>query len=377
MRAKALYLRGERVTEIRGGADQVSASILAMLRDYFEGEVEELYLDEPPGRAPSRFASLREALVLRFAPLGRAAAARLKERVKGKDFLFVDQSVYGRAVEDARVSEPACRSAVLFHNDERRFYIERAKKTGRWHNLLLLPAIERAERAAAGGAELLVALSARDARELAEDYGREPELVIPAVVADRRKESPERPDPDGADFSMLFAGSAFPPNLEGVRWFVREVMPLVTGRLVVVGRGFEEHRKELESDRVTVAGTVPDTAPYYAVADCVISPIFWGSGIKVKTAEAFMQGKTVVGTAEAFEGYDREAAGGILAQDAATFAAALSRLAANRREGAFSAKARAYYESALSYEAQYRRFSAAMDRLLGRAARQNPGPEAR
>ena len=44
---------------------------------------------------------------------------------------------------------------------------------------------------------------------------------------------------------------------------------------------------------------------YYA-ADVVVMPIFSGSGMKTKTAEALMYGKNILGTKEAFEGYDMD-----------------------------------------------------------------------
>ncbi len=38
--------------------------------------------------------------------------------------------------------------------------------------------------------------------------------------------------------------------------------------------------------------------------DYIISPIFVGGGMKVKTCEALMYGKNIIGTSESFEGYD-------------------------------------------------------------------------
>ena len=43
----------------------------------------------------------------------------------------------------------------------------------------------------------------------------------------------------------------------------------------------------------------------------VIMPIFMGGGMKVKTAEALMNGKTIFGSKEAFEGYDLEDISGL------------------------------------------------------------------
>ena len=54
---------------------------------------------------------------------------------------------------------------------------------------------------------------------------------------------------------------------------------------------------------IEVISDVPDLMPYIEQADIIVLPIFSGSGMKVKTCEALMYGKNIVGTKEAFEGY--------------------------------------------------------------------------
>lgn len=46
---------------------------------------------------------------------------------------------------------------------------------------------------------------------------------------------------------------------------------------------------------------------WYLAAKVVIAPIFDGSGMKTKVAEALMYGKRVIGTTEAFSGYEEVA----------------------------------------------------------------------
>jgi hypothetical protein len=48
----------------------------------------------------------------------------------------------------------------------------------------------------------------------------------------------------------------------------------------------------------------PDLKPNIENADFMLFPNFEGSGMKVKTCEALMYGKNIIGTSEAFEGYD-------------------------------------------------------------------------
>jgi hypothetical protein len=362
--AEVLYVRGGPIRKLHGGADVVSATVFRMLTDYFgAGAVEGFYLDEL-APLPGRATVLRRTLGGEYERYSGSIRRLLAERAAGKRLVFVDQSVYGLACSDARRAEAACAIAVLFHNNEWRYYRGLVLRAGRVQNLLMLPAIVNAERRALATADLAIALSERDAQALESDYGRKPELVLPAAVADHRARRPEAAALPREPFTMLFVGSAFPPNLAGVRWFVRKVLPAVDGRLIVVGREFEKYRQELQGPRCEVVGFADDTGPYFDAAHCVVSPIFWGSGIKVKTAEAFMEGKLVVGTREAFEGYDAARAGALVANRAGEFIAAL---AAVRREGpasGFHAPARAYYEKELSYESQYRRMAEALDGIL-------------
>jgi len=368
MNAKALYIRGERITAIKGGADLVSQSIQAMLRRYFAGNLEEIYINELSNAALTKAKILKSALHGSFEPYGKEAQNLLMQRLEGLDFVFVDQSVFGRICEDIRHWRRQMKSAVLFHNIERNYYIQRAIRLFRIHNLILVPAIVRAERAAIATADLVIAVSERDAQLMSKIYGRKPDLIVGAPIQDvytcPAPENQPLESPDEA--TMLFVGSAFPPNVQGIRWFVRSVMPHVPGRLVIVGSGFEKYRQELARDNVQVVGTVEDTSEWYRKAHCVVSPVFWGQGIKVKTAEAYMHGKLVIGTREAFEGYDYKRAGSMLATTTAEWINTLRGLAeqGNMRTRAVYPPARSYYEQELSFDAQYRKFSAALDRIL-------------
>ena len=56
--------------------------------------------------------------------------------------------------------------------------------------------------------------------------------------------------------------------------------------------------------KLNIIGTVDDLSQVYNEADVVVLPIISGAGMKVKTAEALMYGKRVLGTKEALVGYD-------------------------------------------------------------------------
>ena len=102
----------------------------------------------------------------------------------------------------------------------------------------------------------------------------------------------------------LFVGSLFYANYFGIKWFSENVCPYINVPILVVGKGFERLKEEFQNTpNLSIIGEVPDLAPYYNYATFIVSPIFDGSGMKTKTAEALMYGKWIIGTSEAFEGY--------------------------------------------------------------------------
>lgn len=138
-------------------------------------------------------------------------------------------------------------------------------------------------------------------------YKKEPEMYLPVFIADKYSENIGS-NPGYNDFSLLFIGSNFGPNLSGLKWFAENVMPnLADGiSLYVVGQGMEVLKNEstYQVDNIHIIGEVEDLAPWYYYANLVVEPIFEGDGMKTKTVEAMMYGKTILGSDEAFCGYE-------------------------------------------------------------------------
>ena len=108
------------------------------------------------------------------------------------------------------------------------------------------------------------------------------------------------------EFTLLFVGGYFWPNIQGITWFIDNVMPKVKSQIMlyIVGHRMEELREDLTRNNVTVVGSVENLDEWYNKADLVVGPIFKGEGMKTKTCEALMYGKRYLGTDEALEGYE-------------------------------------------------------------------------
>lgn len=112
---------------------------------------------------------------------------------------------------------------------------------------------------------------------------------------------------------LLFVAHWHPPNLVAIQWFLENVWPLIlhrdykfriVGRVAILAEG--QAPQLFKEFRECFVGEVVDLTPYYRSARCVIAPMTSGSGISIKTIEAFALGKAFVGTSKAYRGMPME-----------------------------------------------------------------------
>ncbi len=136
-------------------------------------------------------------------------------------------------------------------------------------------------------------------------------------------------------YELTMVGSMFyPPNVDGVCWFIREVYPVVQAaypevKLNVIGARPAPAIRQLAAKNSTihVAGYVDDLTPYLRRTAAMIVPLRSGSGMRVKIVDALARGVPVVSTTVGAEGLDVIPGRHLLVADRpAGFAEALLRL---------------------------------------------------
>lgn len=220
--------------------------------------------------------------------------------------VFVDGSNLGSFVAETKQRLPAVEVITFFHNVETRFFWGAFCKNKTVHAAGVIVANYLAERKAVRWSDKVICLNQRDSRLLKKLYGRGATHIAPMALEDKLPSSfNHKTEFSDSQPYALFVGGTFYANQAGITWFVREVAPRTDMPIYIVGRGFEALRSELElPGKVTVVGAVDSLAEWYMRAQFVIAPIFDGSGMKTKVAEALMYGKKVIGTPEAFTGYE-------------------------------------------------------------------------
>lgn len=223
------------------------------------------------------------------------------------DVVFLDNSLLGLLAKEIRKECPRVRIICFFHNVEYRYYRQELHLSRKPLLAYRLPIVRRNEQVACRYADTLVVLNQRDARTLQSLYGRQPDYIIPITLPDTfpYPTPPTTQTERDRRKQALFVGSYFTMNVEGITHFIRNILPHTDISLTVAGSGMGRLKEQLgKPEGVTIHDYVPDLSQLYAEADFVIAPIYSGSGMKVKTAEAMMHGKHIIGTPEAFTGYD-------------------------------------------------------------------------
>lgn len=165
------------------------------------------------------------------------------------------------------------------------------------------------ERAACRRAAHVVAVSEADAKLLRDLCGISHVSAVPTGVDVAYFSRPASGDANNS--GLLFAGSMdWIPNIDGVLWFVREVMPLIRRRLpqcslTIAGRRPAASIRALTANPLLhVTGTVEDMRPYLWSGGVSIVPIRIGSGTRLKIYESMAAETAVVSTTIGAEGLE-------------------------------------------------------------------------
>ena len=138
--------------------------------------------------------------------------------------------------------------------------------------------------------------------------GELPEAYVIPIAVDTDELAPVRRSP--AASHIVHVGTMYwPPNIDGILWFAREVLSKVREVLpevefdIIGARPPDEIRRLAEEDpRIHVTGYVEDVTGYLENAGVLIVPLRAGGGMRVKILNALSQELPMVSTTIGCEG---------------------------------------------------------------------------
>lgn len=157
--------------------------------------------------------------------------------------------------------------------------------------------------------------------------------VIPIAV-DTEELAPVKRN--NSSYEILTLGTLhYPPNADGIRWFIKEVFPQVkenipSANLTIIGKNPPAdffNLANLFPDAIRITGYVDDLVPYLEKAAIMVVPVLAGGGMRVRILEAFSRGMPTITTTIGLEGIDAQPEIHVLVEDdPSAFAQAVIRL---------------------------------------------------
>ncbi|NQW42991.1 MAG: glycosyltransferase [Bacteroidetes bacterium] len=97
------------------------------------------------------------------------------------------------------------------------------------------------------------------------------------------------------------------PNIEAMQWFIQKIFPLVVAKnklakFYVAGKKMPLEFSQFQSENIEIVGEVADLENFIGGKSILVVPLKSGSGIRIKTIEAMMQGKAVITTTTGAQG---------------------------------------------------------------------------
>lgn len=303
---KILYIGDKIIGSPKDGGDAVKKRNRDMLKQICE------HVDIIEIPRINYFKHFLNVLTFRNYGHSRLLWAEIKKRIKNNyDFVFIDGStngVYVKALEKRGI-----RTIVFCHNVEYEYYKTKYRSNKNLFNYVLMQYAKYNEKLAVQRTYQLVTINKRDDEGFLKIYGRKGDYCLP-ITFNPLLQKPHNIKID--EPYLLFVGSNFCSNNEGICWFIENVSPKIHIRLNVVGSCCNAIKEMVDISRysnVQLLGFVDSLDDAYRNAAGVVCPIFTGSGMKTKTIEALQYGKTIFGTSESFMGIegDKSRIGGL------------------------------------------------------------------
>lgn len=337
---------GRKLNSVDGGAI-VSKRNVAMLDKVSGGKLVEFYLSND-----SYWKKIVNVIMCRPWGYSKDIYVEIKNvlSLNKKCLIFIDHSLLGKLTKQLQKFD--VKIVVFFHNVEVKYYSDKIKIDG-FFNKLMVKYARVNEKSAIENAHKIISLTDVDSDLLNLIYGRKADLILPITLDDKFNNLKEVKIEKK---QHLFVGSYFFANIDAISWYIEKVLPFIDSKLIIIGSGMEklnELSKYRTNPKIEINGFVNDLNSYYNESDFVINPIRLGSGMKTKTIEAFMHGKTVIGTSEAFVGIDdvQKRGLGIICNSSTEFINKIN----NFNNSKFNFFSREYYLENFSAEVGYRR----------------------
>ncbi len=204
--------------------------------------------------------------------------------------------------------------AMRAHNVEseiwRRYAADTRQLLQKWYIRLQNKTLRQFEVERLKDYDLLIAITEQDLLTF-RGLGYDKAAVVAPAGLDLA-EYPAKYDCFHAPLSLAFIGALdWMPNQAGVVWFIEEVWPGLFGkfpwlRFHIAGKNTPAWLRAKTAEGVIYHGEIPDAKAFLNANPVLLTPLFSGSGIKIKVLEGMAMGRLVLTTPIGAEGIPAE-----------------------------------------------------------------------
>lgn len=215
--------------------------------------------------------------------------------------VFFDTSLFGYSVKKIS-SKSNVKIIVHYHNFEKDYFKDKLRLNNTILNKIKNIYVCKSEQNASKYSDYQVYISENDKSNICKYYDIDNKngVVVPPLLKDSFSFAQIK---STNNKYALFLGSSFYANDEAASYIINVIAPKSKINIVIAGKGMKSTFPD-KYDNVEVLDYVEDLNELFANACCFLSPVFSGSGSKIKIAEALMHGKFIIGTESTFIGYD-------------------------------------------------------------------------
>ncbi len=218
------------------------------------------------------------------------------------DYIYFDQAIHGNIVKKIH-NKFGINCIVHYHNNEEEYYRDFYKTSSKLFFIFYIMA-KRNQKYSLRYAWKNVFITKEDSISVGASNNQK--IVIPITL--NNKYEIEQNEKSIKEKYLLYVGAATYANIEGAKYLINEIAPNVQKNFILVGKNLKteiEKQKINFPKNIRVFDFVDNLSQYFNNASAFISPLFYGSGMKVKLAEAMMYGKKIIGTSLSFWGYQQ------------------------------------------------------------------------
>lgn len=188
-----------------------------------------------------------------------------------------------------------------------RYAAETKNTVKRLYLKMLAKRIAQMEKSLINQYDLLVPITEKDAKYFEKEGNTKPVHISPTGF-DFSKLLPNVPANDCQPTLFHIGGLDWPPNQQGLIWFVRQCLPSLYQivpelKFVIAGRNAPEwFVRSIQHPAVEFVGEVTDAYTFIRNHNIMVVPLLSGSGMRIKIIEGLALGKCIVSTTVGAEG---------------------------------------------------------------------------